>query len=160
MAHEGTYRILDEPAPSGLGHLIVHPMWPLLSVMFAGVWLSLPWFVLNSFALGSATRFKELAVAVSGPLGLLGLWLGLGVLHTLLKLPQGAIPYLLLVLTLWKLAVAYWLFDLQKRGFALHEYFGGRVRNGMLVVGAGYLLRATVLKVPFGGATWWQLMMG
>jgi hypothetical protein len=160
MARADTYRILDEPAPSGLAHLIVHPMWPLMSVMFAGVWLALPWFVLNSFALGSSTRLKELGVAVLGPVGLLLLWFGLGVLHATLKLPQGAIPYLLLVLTLWKLAVAYWLFDMQKHGFALHEYFGGKVRNGMLVMGAGYLLAPTVLKVPFGDAIWWQVMMG
>jgi hypothetical protein len=160
MARADTYRILDEPAPSGLGHLIVHPMWPLLAIMFAGVWLSLPWFVLNGFALGSPTRRKELVVAVLGPVGLLALSYTLGVLHALLQMPQGAIPYLLVVLTLWKLAVAYWLFDLQKQSFALHEYFGGKVRNGMLVVGAGYLLSPMVLKGPFGDAGWWRLMMG
>jgi len=160
MARGDTYRILDEPAPSGLGHLIVHPMWPLLAVMFAGVWLALPWFAFNAFALGSPTRRKELVVAVLGPLGLLGIWFGLVALDNMTLISARALPYLLLLLTLWKLAVAYWLFDLQKQGFALHEYFGGRVRNGMLVVGAGYLLRATVLKGPFGGAMWWQQVMG
>ncbi|HEX8698510.1 MAG TPA: hypothetical protein VF815_06725 [Myxococcaceae bacterium] len=160
MARADTYRILDEPAPSGLGHLIVHPMWPLLAIMFAGVWLSLPWFVFNAFALGSPTRRKELVVAVMGPVGLLALAFGLGLLHTAMDMPKGAIPYLLLVLTLWKLGVAYWLFDLQKQSFALHEYFGGKVRNGMLVVGAGYLLSPMVLKGPFGDASWWRVMMG
>ncbi len=160
MARGDTYRIMDEPAPSGLGHLIVHPMWPLLAIMFGGVWLSLPWFVLNAFALGSPTRYKELGVAVLGPVGLLALWLGLGVVDNASPIPKGALPYLMLLLTLWKLAVAYWLFDLQKQSFALHEYFGGRVRNGMWVVGAGFLLRGAVLKVPFDGAMWWQQMMG
>jgi len=160
MARGDTYRIMDEPAPSGLGHLIVQPMWPLLAVMFAGVWLALPWFVLNAFALGSPTRLKELGVAALGPLGLLGLWFGLRVVDTLPQVPDGAMPYLALLLTLWKLAVAYWLFDMQKQSFALHEYFGGRVRNGMVVVGAGFLLRGAVLKVPFDGAMWWQQMMG
>ena len=160
MARADSYRILDEPAPSGLGHLIVHPMWPLLSIMFAGVWLSLPWFVFNAFALGSPTRRKELVVAVMGPVGLLALSFGLGMLHVALEMPKGAIPYLLVVLTLWKLGVAYWLFDLQKQSFALHEYFGGKVRNGMLVVGAGYLLSPMVLKGPFGGAGWWRVLVG
>jgi len=160
MARGDTYRILDEPAPSGLGHLIVHPMWPLLAVMFAGVWLALPWFVLNAFALGSPTRYKELGVAALGPLGLLALWFGLAVVDNASLLPKVALPYLMLLLTLWKLAVAYWLFDMQKQSFALHEYFGGRVRNGMVVVGAGFLLRGAVLKVPFDGAMWWQQVMG
>ncbi len=160
MARADTYRIMDEPAPSGLGHLIVNPMWPLLAIMFAGVWLSLPWFVFNAFALGSPTRRKELVVALMGPVGMLALSFVLPLLVLLLKLPKGAIPYLLLVLTLWKLGVAYWLFDLQKQSFALHEYFGGRVRNGMLVVGAGFLLRPLVLNGPFGEAAWWHLMVG
>lgn len=160
MARADSYRILDEPAPSGLGHLIVHPMWPLLSIMFAGVWLSLPWFVFNAFALGSPTRRKQLGVAIMGPVGMVALSFVLPLLALVLKLPKGAIPYLLLVLTLWKLGVAYWLFALQKQSFALHEYFGGKVRNGMLVVGAGYLLRPLVLNGPFGDAGWWHLMMG
>ncbi|MBN1206389.1 MAG: hypothetical protein JXB05_15865 [Myxococcaceae bacterium] len=160
MAREASYRILDEPGPSALAHLIVHPMWPLLSIMFAGAWLAVPWFVLNSFALGSHTRFKELGVAAGGVLGVLALAFGLGLIHTLLKLPEGAIPYLRVLVILWKLSVAYWLFDLQKHTFSLHEYFGGAVRNGMLVVGVGYLLRGSVLKVPFGGAGLWQLVVG
>jgi len=160
MARAEGYRILDEPAPSGLGHLIVNPMWPLLAIMFAGVWLSLPWFVLNAFALGSPTRRKELVVAVLGPVGLLALSFVVTAIALLLKLPKGAIPYLLVMLTLWKLGVAYWLFDMQQKSFALHQYFGGKVRNGMLVLGAGYLLNPVVLKGPFGDAGWWRLLMG
>jgi hypothetical protein len=160
MARAEGYRILDEPAPSGLGHLIVHPMWPLLAIMFAGVWLSLPWFVLNAFALGSPTRRKEVVVAVLGPVGMLALSYGLGVLHEWLHMPKGAIPYLVVVAIVWKLGVAYWLFAMQKQSFALHEYFGGKVRNGMLVLGAGFLLSPMVLKGPFGDSVWWRLMMG
>jgi hypothetical protein len=160
MTREASYRIVDEPAPSGLAHLIVHPMWPLLSIMFAGAWLALPWFILNSFALGSPTRRKELVLALLWPPVLVALTFGLGLLHTLLELPKGAMPYLSMCVILWKLAVAYWLFDLQKRSFALHEYFGGPVRNGLPMVGVGYLLRGWILKGPFGGAAWWQMMMG
>jgi hypothetical protein len=159
MERDATYRIQDEPSPSGLGHLIVNPLFPLLSIMFAGAWLALPWFVFNSFALGSPTRRKELALAVAGPLGMLGLALALGVASQVLELPKASLPYLQVLLIVWKLAVAYWLFDLQKRSFALHEYYDGLVRNGLPVMIAGLLLRGSVLKA-FGGAGWWALIAG
>lgn len=157
MAQETAYRIQDEPAPSGLGHLIVNPIFPLLSIMFAGAWLALPWFAFNAFALGSPTRRKELALAVAAPLVLLALAVALGIVSAALGLPKGSQPYLFLVLTLWKLAVAYWLFDLQKHGFALHEHFGGQVRNGVPVLIGGLLVRGTVLKA-FGGSGWWLMV--
>lgn len=157
MALESSYRIPDEPAPSGLGHLIVNPIFPLLSIMFAGAWLMLPWFVFNAFALGSPTRRKELALAVAAPLVLLALLLAIGAVSVALDLPKGSRPYLLLLLTLWKLAVAYWLFDLQKHSFALHEHFGGQVRNGVPVLIGGLLMKSTVLKA-FGGSGWWLLV--
>lgn len=157
MAREASYRILDEPAPSGLGHLIVNPVFPLLSIMLAGAWLALPWFVFNTFALGSPTRRKELALAVAAPLGMVALSAGLAVLFALLKLPKGSLPYFMVLLTVWKLTVAYWLFDLQKRSFALHEHFGGQVRNGVPVLIGGLLVRGTVLKA-FGGAGWWIMV--
>jgi hypothetical protein len=153
------YRIQDEPAPSGLGHLIVNPVFPLLSIMFAGAWLALPWFAFNAFALGSPTRRKELALALAAPVGLVAISLGLAVAYTLLKLPEASLPYLRVLLIVWKLAVAYWLFDLQKRGFALHEYFGGRVRNGVLVLVAGLMLRPVVLGA-FGDSAWWMMVAG
>jgi hypothetical protein len=159
MANEASYRIQDEPAPSGLGHLIVNPVFPLLSIMLAGAWLSLPWFIFNGFALGSPTRRKELALAVAAPLGLLALSTVLAILAALLELPKGSLPYFQVLLIVWKLAVAYWLFDLQKRGFALHEHFGGQVRNGAPVLIAGFLLRGTVLNA-FGGSGWWTLVAG
>jgi hypothetical protein len=159
MAHEAAYRIQDEPAPSGLGHLIANPVFPLLSVMLAGAWLALPWFVFNSFALGSPTRRKELLLAVAAPLGMMALFLGLGLVYVLLDLSKGSLPYLQVLLVVWKLAVAYWLFDLQKRSFALHEYFGGRVRNGLPVMAAGFLLKGAVLKA-FGGSGWWLMVAG
>jgi hypothetical protein len=159
MAREASYRILDEPGPSALGHLVVHPMWPLLSIMFAGAWLSIPWFIVNGIALGSHSRLKELAVAVGGLVGVVALGFGLEQLHWRLELAQGAIPYLRLVVVLWKLGITYWLFNLQKNTFALHEYFSGKVRNGMLVVAAGFLLRGTVLKA-FGNSGLWHLLAG
>src|SRR5688500_16070714 len=54
-----SYRVVDEPHPSGLSQWAVRPLWPLFAQMLAGAWLSWPWFVLNAFALGSATRKRE-----------------------------------------------------------------------------------------------------
>ncbi|HEX8538086.1 MAG TPA: hypothetical protein VF664_11525, partial [Cystobacter sp.] len=59
-----TYRIQDEPSPGALGHLVVNPVFPLLSFMMAGAWMGVPWFILNGFAMGSTTRRKETVLAV------------------------------------------------------------------------------------------------
>ena len=51
----------------------------------------------------------------------------------------------------WKLAVGYVLYNLQQRSFALHEYYGGMVRNGVLVLVASIFLGARVLTALTGG---------
>jgi hypothetical protein len=134
MSMQATYRIQDEPHPSTLGHLVVNPLFPLLACMMAGPWLSLPWFVLNGVALGSATRRKELVLALLQPLVTLVLLFLLGALLKLGVLTQASAPYAFVALTVWKLAAAYFLYNWQQHGFALHEYYGGTVRNGLPVV--------------------------
>jgi hypothetical protein len=157
---ETSYRILDEPRASGLASLVVNPLWPLLSLLFAGPWLALPWFVLNAFALGSATRTRETLLALSWAPGLFALLALLGLLRQRAGVPDGALPYLYISLTVWKLALGYMLLTLQQRGFALHEYFGGRVRSGVPVVLVGTVVgRELVLKL-FGGAPVWVLLAG
>ena len=139
-AASGGYRILDEPRPGALAQLAVNPLWPLLAIMFGGAWISWPWFVVNAFAIGSPTRWREVALAVGGFVGTAVLFV------TLVKAAAGglisgvAIKYAVTFLVVWKLAVSYWLYVLQGRTFDLFEYFHGATRNGMLVVFAGYFL--------------------
>lgn len=135
-----TYRIADEPRPGTLAHLAVNPVWPFFGVMFGGAALSWSWFIVNGAAIGSPTRRQELAWAIGGMIGSLAL------IGTILFLAgQGllgrlGVSYSLVGLTVWKLAVTYWLFTLQSRSFHLYEHFGGPVRNGMLIVALGFLL--------------------
>lgn len=146
-----TYRILDEPRPGALGHLVVNPVFPLLSLMMAGAWLGVPWFIFNSFAMGSTTRRKETVLAVLVVPGTLLLAILLGMLLKVDVLTKAAAPYAGVGLTVWKLAVGYALYNLQQRSFALHEYYGGVVRNGALVLVASIFLGARVLTALTGG---------
>jgi hypothetical protein len=72
----GSYRIVDEPAPSALGRLAVNPFWIVLIGMLgpgflAGIvpepqLLVLLWFGFNSVALSSPTRRAELLWVAAG----------------------------------------------------------------------------------------------
>lgn len=140
MAGASSYRIEDEPRPGGLEHLAVGPVWPFFSLMFAGSWLAFPWFVFNGFAVGSPTRYRELAVAVGGLVGSFLLAVGLVVLHGSRVLSDAWFPYLGVALTVWKLGLGYVLHHLQSRTFFLYEHFGGQARNGLPVVLLGAVL--------------------
>lgn len=155
-----TYRIQDEPRPGALGHLVVNPMFPLLAFMMAGAWLGVPWFILNGFAMGSASRRKELVLAVLVVPGTLLLFALLGVLLSTDVLTKASLPYALVGITVWKLAVGYVLYNLQQRGFALHEYYGGVVRNGALVLVASIFLGSRLLMGLTGGNTLLLVLLG
>ena len=139
------YRILDEPRPGALGHLVVNPLFPLLATMMAGAWLGMPWFILNGFAMGSTTRRREALLALLVVPGTLLLFFLLGVLVMRGVLSKTAAPYAGVGLIVWKLTMGYVLFNLQQRSFALHAYYGGVVRNGALVLMASIFLRISVL---------------
>jgi hypothetical protein len=146
MANTESYHIADEPNPGPMAHLTVNPIWPLFGVMFGGAWLSWPWFLFNSFAMGSPTRRRE-------TLWCLGSFVVSALLFAVIvflaeTMGQTAIPYLLMGLTIWKLGVSYRLYTLQARPFELHQYYGGPVRNGMWVVAAGFFLGRRYLLPP------------
>lgn len=148
------YHIPDEPRPGALGHLAVRPFWPLLAMMTAGAWLSLPWFVLNAFAVGSPSKGREVAWAVAGLAGsalIAGSLLGLDGLHVLEK---HHVPYLLIVPVVWKLFVAYRLQQLQARTLHLHEWYGGVVRNGVFVALAGGIFGRGLVLGKLGSVFW------
>lgn len=152
-----SYRIGDEPQPGRLAQVAVNPVWPLLAVMFGGAGLSWPWFALNSLALGSPHRRQELAWVVGGFAGNVALLLLILSLANAGILAGLGLSYAVIVLTVWKLAVSYWLYTLQGRSFGLYRYFGGPVRNGALIVFAALFLRSGVLaSLPF----FWKVVLG
>ncbi|AKF10576.1 hypothetical protein [Sandaracinus amylolyticus] len=139
-----SYRIVDEPSASGLARFAVRPFWPLLAQMLAGAWLAWPWFIVNSIAMGSATRKQEqrwVAIAAVGSVVVTVLVMAmLGA-----EAAGPAARYVVLVMLGLKLGVAYWLHTLQERTFGLFEHFGHKARSGLALVIAGAILRATIL---------------
>ena len=144
------YRIVDEPRPGALAQVAVNPFWPLLAVMFGGPWLAWPWQVVNGFAIGSSTRWRELAIAVAGFAGacsLLGALL-LADSRGLLSLEDSTVlRFGLLAIVVWQLAVSYALYALQLPSFELHEYFGGIGRSGVFVIAAAFMIKDRPLAV-------------
>src|SRR5689334_12324551 len=109
--HEGVtvaaYEIVGEPSQTPLSQLMTNPFWAVLATMLGGVWLGWSWFVLNSLAIGSMHRKKEIATVVLGLLGsmgftLLGLW---AVQQG--RLDAKLLPYATTLLIAWKLAISY-----------------------------------------------------
>lgn len=155
-----TYRIQDEPRPGAMGHLVVNPVFPLLASMMTGVWLGLPWFVFNAFAMGSTTRRKELGLALAVVPGAWLLYLLIGNLLVAGVLSRGSGPYAGVSIIVWKLAMGYALFNLQQRSFALHQYYGGVVRNGALVLVASIVMGSSILRTLTGGNATLFVLLG
>ncbi len=157
MAAAG-YHIEDEPLPGPWQRLAVQPFWPLLAMMLAGSWLGLPWFVVNGFAVGSPTRWREAAMAAAGFAGSVALVVLLFVLAGTGVVSSTAVPYAAVGITVWKLVVGYLLFLWQRRSIHLFEHFGGTLANGLPValVGAllGRRLLAQAITLPF-----WQIVL-
>ena len=68
----------------------------------------------------------------------------MGLLYQAGIIPKGSRLYALLVVTIWKLGITYWLFMLQSRSFELYQYFGEPVRNGLPVVVLALLVKPAV----------------
>lgn len=140
------YRIADEPAPGALANIAVNPLWPLVAVMFGGVWLSWSWFLLNGLAVGSPTRKREWAWIVAGLAVSAALLYGLFSLVDSGLILEKYVKYAFLLVVVWKLGVTYVLFSLQSHSIELYEYYGGRLRNGAYVIIAAYLLSPGIMK--------------
>lgn len=143
-----TYVLPDEARPGALGNYVVRPSAPLLASMLAGAWLAWPWFAFNSIALGSPTRRRELGlcgIAVLGTAVLAAVLLALlsaGLIESETEIRLG-----LLVISTWKLGMAYWLNIVQARTFHIYEYYKGVVRNAAPVLIAGFWLRPLILDL-------------
>ncbi len=145
------YHIEDEPRPRGLARFAVQPLWPLLAIMFGGSWLSWPWSVFNGWVIGSPTLKKEAAWAAGGFAGRAGLTLALLWADTHGLISPAAVPFAIIPLTLWTLAVSYAINALQGRTFQLYEHYGGPVSNGLLVILAGFAVRQAVAQSAAAG---------
>jgi hypothetical protein len=137
------YTLLDEPRRSGLSEWCVNPLWIFLACLLGGISIGWAWFLWNSFALGSATKKKEVALVLLGVAGSAAFWFLAFRLLEGGQLSSSGLPYFHLLLTALQLGVTYLLHLAQQRSFELHEYFGGRVRNGMML-----LIGLSVLRQP------------
>lgn len=151
-----TYRIIDEPRPTPLQRFALNPFWPFLAIMFGGLWLSWPLFALNSLAIGSATRRREITLIIGGLLAVTAATFGVYELAARGVVGADDAPYCMLGVTVIKLVVTYRLHFLQARSFELFEYFGGVARNGAIVLLIAFLLRVQVARA-LDGPWWWVL---
>lgn len=140
------YKIADEPTPSTLARFAVNPLFPFLTVMLGGTWLGFAWFALNSFAVGSPTRTKEIAWLLGG-LGAAALL----VVATFAALGGGLLEarhaaYAALVILVAKLAAAYAVHILQSRTIEIYEHYGGVLRNGLPIAAVSFLFGPRLLE--------------
>lgn len=155
-----TYRIDDEPAPGRLQQIAVRPLWPLLGVMLGGAWLAWPWFVVNGVAVGSPTLRREIAWVVGGFVGTAGLIASIFYLLNTGRLPEAGFAYALISVVVWKLLVSYRLYMLQARTFELYRYFGGTVKNGLMVAVAALFVEPRLLGLlQDAGHYFWILLL-
>ena len=133
------YRIADEPQPGALAKHAVDPFWPLLSYMLAGAWFGTLWFGFNAFAMGSASKKRELwmlGLGMAAAAAVIAIILGLGAAGVIDK---QAARYAVIAVPVAKLCFAYVVYGLQARSFELFRYFGGEPRSGALVMIASML---------------------
>lgn len=140
------YKISDEPAPGFLSSIAVSPIWPFIAVMFGGAWLSWSWFVINGVAVGSPTLRREITWVISGIVGSLGLVFVILFAFSSGILPKELVKYAMLFVVVWKLGVAYKLYTLQSHTIELYEYYGGKLRNGIIVVIAALFFTPILLS--------------
>lgn len=135
-----SYRILDEPQPGALAKHAVNPTWPFLALMLVGGWLAWPWFVFNSFALGSNGKKRELAWVVGGVTGIVALIATLIAFRLAVDGSKPWIPYLRLIPIVWKLLIAYVVFLSQQRSFEILETYSDGTGEGSRIGAAPLLI--------------------
>jgi hypothetical protein len=142
-----TYRIVDEPSPSGLARFATNPYFPLLAYMVDGAWLAFPWFALNAMALNGPERTREILLAVGALVG--AFVIAVAAAAWVPSWGPERVDVLRLVLTVYKLAFAYWLYELQQPTANLFEHFGGELKSPVVVLVLGFMARVYVItSVP------------
>jgi hypothetical protein len=141
------YRIVDEPRGSRLAHLATKPYFPLLALVLGGPWISWPWFAVNAAALGGLTRRREMLLVAAGFAGSAAIVGAIWALYDVSLLTPRSQPYAFLVLTLWKLGVSYWLYELQERAAELRQHYAGKLANGMGLVVVALIARSALASL-------------
>lgn len=140
------YRIADEPRPSTLAQLAVNPLFPFLAMMLGGTWIAWPWFALNSFAVGSPTRGRELLWLAGGAVATVALSFGVFALVGSDTLATRGARYALLTVIVAKLTTSYAVFTLQSRTIEIYQYYGGKLQNGAIPLVLAFLFGSRVLR--------------
>lgn len=142
------YQLPDEPQPTAFNQYVVRPDGPLLAAMMCGAWLAWPWFVFNAYAMGSPTKRKELALccaAISGT-GALAMVV-LALMDAGVIISATSIQIAMLGIAAFKMAMAYYVSNVQSRTFSVYEYYGGMVRSAFPVIVAGTYVRSVILEL-------------
>lgn len=156
MKHEG-YAIIDEPLPGRLEKWAMNPAFTLLGLMLGGTYVGFAWFALNTLALGSSRRGRELTYAALGALGTSGwyyLLLTLGGAHVI---SLSALPYVAQAVLVWKLAFGYALYSSQQVSHELFQLYGGKTRSGAVWLLGAFVVNVWV-KANHGGELWALLL--
>jgi hypothetical protein len=143
------YRIPDEPRPTGMAHLAVDPMWPLLTLMLAGNGIGLLWFAINSRALGSPTAMKEALYIAASLIGCIALGVALAWCRQHALLSEEGLAYAGLSTAALKLGIGYAIYMRQARCAELVQHYGGILRNGAVVaILAMFVARRALADLP------------
>ena len=130
---------------------VVHPLWPLFAMMFVGVWLAWPWFLINEHLMKSDDLRRQLRLVALGFIGAFAFAFLVIALLRMQVLEVREARYAALLLVAWKLGVSYLLQGRQTNSFELWRYFGGEPRKGLAVVIAGYFVASPLFaRLPFG----------
>ncbi|WP_215398957.1 hypothetical protein [Rheinheimera oceanensis] len=127
-----TYQIMDEPRGSKLSKVTVDPMWPLLGFMLGGALFSWTWSVINSFALNSPSRNKELITVFIALFIFTLMYLGFGTLYSKGYLDGINTQYIKMVIISVELIFCYKIFLMQRDSFDVYEYFNGQVAHPVI----------------------------
>lgn len=115
------YRIMDEPAPSGLGRYAVNPFFPFLLLMLLGP-LGFVAFLANSVALNGPRKSREITLCLAGYIGIRLIGFQLDGMLDSGALPLDSAPYLATLLTALRLGVGYFIFVSQAETHELRNY--------------------------------------
>ncbi|HEY4182563.1 MAG TPA: hypothetical protein VGM90_37280 [Kofleriaceae bacterium] len=141
-----SYAIADDPVETSLRRYASRPMVAIYALIVAGSWLAWPWFAFNSFALGSATKRRELTLLAISILGSIALAWGMfelvaiGVIH-----PGTQLLLARLGVATFKIVLACQIASLQRDAVQVHIYDGAAIEFHLPVFHVGNAIAMLVL---------------